>query len=400
MASEPIKGRVKLRKEKSLPQFLNYVGFGTWEEYRSNYDEQKLIDMIHGLNSSGVPIRWIQIGAGHHDMKSLGALGKGQKLNSFNPAPKKFPNGWKPVINALTKDGVTWLGLFQAMNGSFANGVHPQNALGDLNQFLMEVPGHQLAPKNSEQAADAFYGAMMDAVQQNGFTFIKMDFETPNTDIYIGTDDPVSAAVNNSQGYQKAVEHHLHGTINCMAHNPIRLFNTRNSNMTRVSEDYKKGDLARAVRQIYNCYGNLPVIGQTCWGDFDMFHLSDAVSGHIMAVAKALSGGTIYVSDKVSEIAKDRVMPICYQDGRTVLANAAPPAPLPEGLFMDPFKDGRAYRAITPLVHETAAVVAYNLTEPSREVSGHISPSDYAHASAMMQPYAGPWELPKEGLVL
>jgi hypothetical protein len=92
--SEPIKGRVKLRKDKSLPDVLNYLGFCTFEEYRGNYDEQKLLAMMKVLNSSGVPIRWIQIGAGHHDLKSLGDLGNGQKLNSFNPDPKKFPNGW------------------------------------------------------------------------------------------------------------------------------------------------------------------------------------------------------------------------------------------------------------------------------------------------------------------
>jgi len=299
----------------------------------------------------------------------------------------------------LKPDGVTWLGLFQAMNGSSANGVHPDNELGELNRHLMKVPGNQLAPQNSSEAANAFYDAMIGAVGKYGFTFIKMDFQTPNTAMYIGTDDPVGAAARNMEGYQRAVEAHLGGTINCMAHNPVCIFNTRESNMTRVSQDYKKGDLPKAVRQIHNCFGNLLVIGQTCWGDFDMFHSSDAVSGHTMAVAKAVSGGTVYVSDKVSEISKERVMPICYRDGRT-LRPEAPPAPLPESIFMDPFKDGRAYRAIVPLAHQTAAVVAYNLTEPQQEVRGQISADDYPHASAMLQPYPGPWPAPREGLVL
>ena len=205
--------------------------------------------------------------------------------------------------------------------------------------------------------------------------------------------------MNNMQAYQHAVEKHLKGTINCMAHNPVCLFNTAGSNVTRVSQDYKKHDLPGAVRQIQNCYGNLPVIGQTCWGDFDMFHSSDEVSGHVMAVAKAMSGGTIYISDKVSEIAKDRVMPLCYKDGRT-LRPVAPPAPLPESLFLDPIGGGEAYRAIAPLANGVAAVVAYNLTDPQREVKGRVGPGDYAHASAMMQPYPGAWAVPREGLVL
>jgi hypothetical protein len=396
---EPIRGQIKWRQDKPLPHFVNYLGFCTWEEYRTNYDAKKLVSMIRDLNAADVPVRWIQIGAGHHDLKPLGKLGSGQKLNSFNPSPTKFPEGWQPVMDALKPDRVAWLGVFQALNGSFGNGIHPENELGDLNRYLRPVPGNQLQPQNSPEAAGAFYDAMLGTVGRNGFKFVKMDFQTLNTAIYLGTEDPVGSAVNNERAYQRAVEKYLEGTINCMAHNPVCVFNTGNSNITRVSEDYAKGNLRHAIRQINNCYGNLPIIGQTCWGDFDMFHSSDQVSGKIMAVAKALSGGTVYLSDKISEIAADRVKPICYQDGQT-LRPEAPPAPLPETFFLDPFKSGKAFRAIVPLAQGAAAVVAYNLTEPQKEVAGTVSPADYLRRSAMLQPYPGATPMPREGLVL
>ena len=171
---------------------MNYVGFGTWEEYRANYEAQKLVAMIHDLNASGVPVRWIQIGAGHHDTKPAGDGEKGPRLNSFRPNPKKFPEGWAPVMKALTPDGVTWLGLFQAMNGTMAHGVHPKNDLGGLNESLMAVPGGQLGPKDSVEAAEAFYDAMIGAVAAMGLHSSRWIFRRP---IRTRTSGPVTRSV-------------------------------------------------------------------------------------------------------------------------------------------------------------------------------------------------------------
>ena len=67
MRTEPLAGHMKPRLRKVLPEFLHYLGFATWEEYRQNYDAQKLVEMMERIHNSGVPVRWIQIGKGHHD---------------------------------------------------------------------------------------------------------------------------------------------------------------------------------------------------------------------------------------------------------------------------------------------------------------------------------------------
>ena len=93
MKIEPLSSHIKPRAQKELPEFIHYLGFATWEEYRTNYDGGKLVGMMQKIHSSGVPIRWIQIGMGHHDGKTLG---KNDLLNSFEPDAKKFPEGWTP----------------------------------------------------------------------------------------------------------------------------------------------------------------------------------------------------------------------------------------------------------------------------------------------------------------
>ncbi|MCL5743861.1 MAG: hypothetical protein M1541_08025 [Acidobacteria bacterium] len=393
MRTEPFAGHIKPRSQKTLPEFLHYLGYATWEEYRQDYDAQKLVGMMDRIHRSGVPIRWIQIGMGHHDGKGLQ---KGTALHSFEPDPRKFPEGWNPVMAARRENGIKWLGLFQALSG-MPGGIHPDNALGALNRFLAPVPSGALQPRDDAASASAFYDAMLDAVNQHGFEFIKMDFETPNLALLMGTPNPVEAAVNNQRAYQAAAEKHLHGTINCMAHYGPGIFNTANSAMTRVAQDYKKGDAANARQILHNSYGNLPWAGQTVWGDHDMFHSSDTVSSKMMAVAKAVSGGTVYLSDRVDSFVKELITPLCYKDGR-ILRPLAPAAPLPESLFVKQVVE--PFRVIAPLPNNAAAVVIYNLSDPVRAVEGSVSAMDYGDASVMTQPYTGRWAQPKEGLVL
>ncbi|MBI3974281.1 MAG: hypothetical protein HY332_23630 [Chloroflexi bacterium] len=409
IATEPIRGSVKLRGEKSLPDFLHYLGFATWEEYRTDYDAAKLVDLIGRLNASGVPVRWIQIGVGHSDGKPLHRDGDGQarqdwhtdKLNSFRPDPAKFPAGWKPVMDALTPGGVSWLGLFEALSG-LVTGIHPDNDLGALNEHLMPVSSGALAVRNDPRSAEAFYDAMVGEVRRNGFRFIKMDFESPNLKLYVEPepiDNPIQAAVNNQRAYQAAAKKHLDGTINCMAMYPTGVFHTADSTMTRFSIDYTKWDMQIGRRILFDTYGNAPWLGHTVWGDYDMFHSSDPIQGRRMAVAHALSGGTIYVSDRADQIARDVVLPLCYRDGR-ILRPLAPAAPLTDSLFINALSGYQAYRVVAPLPNQVAAVAVYNLSATKMDVDGVIRPEDYAEASNMLQPYPGAWRLPAEGLVL
>jgi hypothetical protein len=64
-------------------------------------------------------------------------------------------------------------------------------------------------------------------------------------------------------------------------------------------------------------------------------------------------------------------------------------------------RERTAYRVIAPLRQGAAAVVAYNLYDPSEEsIAAAVTAEDYVHAGGMMQPYPGRWKVPDEGLVV
>jgi hypothetical protein len=229
----------------------------------------------------------------------------------------------------------------------------------------------------------AVYEAMVTAAVEAGFDFVKVDDQAQNIDKYAGVCNAVAKGAENQQALERSCALHTQGLINCMAHNPVCIFNTARSAVTRCSEDYLLGSLEQARRHLHNSYLNMAVLGPTVWGDHDMFHSNDPVAGGIMARSKALSGGPVYLSDNPERFAAEHVRPLCFEDGR-LLRPLAPAVPLPESVMLDPFAEARAFRAIAPLPGGAAAVLCYNLTEPEQTVDAWVQTDDYVHAGAML----------------
>ena len=205
--------------------------------------------------------------------------------------------------------------------------------------------------------------------------------------------------VANHRALATACANRLNGNlINCMAHNSLGLFNTRESAVTRCSEDYALEDEWRGKMHLFNSFGNMMLFGPTVWGDHDMFHSNDRMAGEMMARSKALSGGPVYLSDIAQEINVDAVMPLCMEDGK-LLRPAAPAAPLPDSLFMDPYLDDSAFRVVAPLRHDVAGVGLYNLPHPTKPVTAGVSASDYRWAGGLLQDGEPEWAAP-EGVVI
>jgi hypothetical protein len=389
----PVAGSTAWRKDKDYPEVFRYLGWCSWEEYKKKINSDLLVDAVAQIEASGLPIRYMLVDDGHQ-------IAEERRLKSFSPNPETFPEGWGPLLGRRRDDKIKWIGLWHAFQGLW-NTLHPENDFGALNEHLTTLKSEALLPKNSPESAQAFYDAMIGSVKEHGFDFVKIDVQASNMRYYFREDNAVQAATNNSRALERAVERDMDGLINCMAHNSVCVFNTRHSAVTRCSIDYKVGNVAKGKSHIFQSYQNTLWLGQTVWGDHDMFHSCDPASGELMAISKAMSAAPIYLSDAPSDFAADHVRPLCYEDGE-LLRPLAPAAPLPDSVFIDPLNDPVPYRVIAPLSSGAAAIVCYNLTEPTSKAPIHASltAEDYAYATGMMQPYEGPWRVPDEGLVV
>ncbi|MCX7011295.1 MAG: Sip1-related alpha-galactosidase [Candidatus Sumerlaeota bacterium] len=379
----------RLRQEKRYPDVFRYLGWCSWEEFKAAIDEPMLNEAMSVLEKSDAPVRYALIDDGHLDHDK-------RRLKSFQPNAK-FPNGWRPLM-ALKSEKLRWIGVWLNFNG-YWEAVAVGNQLGALNEHLAPVAGGGLLPKRDFLSSTAFYDAMIGEARRNGFDFVKVDNQAKNLKLYTGAANAAESAALNAQALEQACARHMDGLINCMAHGPVCIFNTRVSAVSRCSEDYKVGDLRKARRHLHNSYANLLWMGWTLWGDHDMFHSNDPVSGRMMAISKAMSGGPVYLSDNPKDFVLENIRPLCFDNGE-LLRPLAPAAPLPESVFLDPFAEAKPFRAIAPLANGAAAIVAYNLTEPEQPVRGAIRPEDYQWAGGLMLPEPETWSLPAEGLLL
>lgn len=406
-----IREGVCLRSDKKYPEPFEYLGWCSWEQYREDISETLMLDTLRKLDQSDVPVRWLMVDDGHQNFTQpsaadlnlpeiLGEIAPFQmkkRLTDFGVDAQKFSNGWKTLKEAQAETNIDWLGVWLNFNG-YWGGIDAASGFGPLEDALLDLGDGVRQPAGGD-AARRFYDAYIEAQEAAGFDFVKVDNQASNIIFYKDkVDEAVPFAVANHRALEQACEKRLDGLINCMAHNSLGLFNTQASAVTRCSEDYLLADEWRGKMHLFNSYGNMILFGPTVWGDHDMFHSNDRFAGAVMARSKALSGGPVYLSDEADHINVDAVKPLCLSDGH-VLRPQAPAVPLPDSLFLDPYKDDTAFRVIAPLRHGIAAVALYNLTYPEKPVEGGVWAEDYRWAGGMLQDGSPEWDAP-EGIVI
>lgn len=396
ISSKPILGWAHLRHEKEYPEVFKYLGWCSWEHFKGKINEQNMLQSIDEIEASNLPIRYIIIDMGH-------TSSKGGAMTTFKPNPDKFPNEWAPILKRRNKEKIRWMCLWHFFQGGQA-GISSDNDFSpELNKHFVRLNSkNNLTPRNDPQSALAFYRAFTGSVKEYGFDAVKVDFQSAQLRHLAGQVDNAAQMCNyNSQAFDQALHEKNLGLINCNWHNPVNFFNCKYSNVGRCSMDYVKNNLFSARRHLFQSYANTLWIGQLVWCDHDMFHSSDEMAGRIMAVSKAMSGGPVYLSDAPTEFDHDAVKPLCYTDGK-LLKPLAPATPLPDSIFVDAYRDPVPYRVIAPLANGAAAIVVYNIKHANEAATftAGVSPADYIHANAMIQPYPGKRPIPAEGLVL
>lgn len=387
-------GNMAMRSEKKYPEAFEYLGWCTWEQFKKGIDERIILSALESIEESEIPVRWILIDDGHQEAH-------GQRMRSLLPDHEKFPRGWEPIVAAKKTNRIRWIGIWHTLLMHW-KAIDANHEMQLLAPHLMNHPAslEAVIPKDNPNDSKAFFAKFVERIAQQGFDFVKMDNMSRSTIDYYGTANAAKAQKFNLRSLEQACSGTGMALMNCSAQNTIGLLNAKHSATMRTSPDYKKGHLATSKSQILQSTHNASWLGQTFWPDHDMFHSSDTEVAKTMAVTKAMSGGPIYLSDDPSEFRHDVIGPLCYCDGLLIRPDA-PGVPVPESLFTDALYDvGHPFKVVAPLRDQTCVIAAYNLSLETSVSRGAIMPSDYQAASAMLQPYEGPWQLPEEGLVV
>lgn len=147
--------------------------------------------------------------------------------------------------------------------------------------------------------------------------------------------------------------------INCMCHSTENIYRWRDTAVARASDDFYPTDKASHIPHLAACAFNGLFLSPLALPDWDMFS-SRHVAADIHAVARAVSGGPVYVSDAPGSHSFEVLRKLVLPDG-SVLRALLPGRPTRDSLFADVLRDGVSLLKIWNLNAVTGVVGVFNL---------------------------------------
>ena len=206
-----------------------------------------------------------------------------------------------------------------------------------------------------------------------GIDFMKVDYQS-HLRWYEKLAMPIGqAAANLHHAIEKANNKYFGGClINCMGMATENFWN-RESAVCRFSGDFCPENRKWFSGHILQCAYNSVIQGSVYYGDWDMWW-SDDTQAKKNAVIKAMSGGPIYISDKLARSKREVIMPTVLSNGKIIrLENPAMPSP--DCLFEDDRENGKAFKLFNR--HNGNGILSvFNIDQDENKVTAKISARD------------------------
>jgi raffinose synthase len=326
-----------LRKNKTYPKPLEYLGWCTWNssEMGKDLSDKFLLDAANSFNDRKIPLGFLIIDDGWSDNNP--AM---NNLKEYTPKSDKFPNGFKKTIDTLkTKNGIRYVGAWHAFNCYWA-GVDKNSAIGkEFDKSLFKWTKIDPLGNNSgketymispfDGGLEKFYDEWHTYMKLQGIDFVKVDNQLMVEQMSPGNFPIWDLASAMHHQLDVSVKKHFDGAIiNCMDMTNDAFYNFGSTAIARTVEDYfpyekgenfnmQKGNAPAHVTQaVYNAL----YFQQMVWPDYDMFEsYNPNVSVHL--VARAISGGPVYLTDKIGQQKTKEIMSLVYSDGKILRAD-------------------------------------------------------------------------------
>ena len=377
---------VILRQEKKTPEFLNFFGWCTWDSF---YDQVREADVEKGLESfrkGGFVPKFLILDDGwqetdHHE-KPRGEW----KLSGLN-ANEKFDFNLKNTVKtAKEKYGVEKFFVWHAILG-YWGGISPDaeqmkkyapylskavhtDGIRELNPTRWESEHFDFGMIAPSKAAE-FYNDYHTWLEGQGVDGVKIDVQASLEGHAQGCGGRIALTKTVRQGLEDSVQRHFGGEmINCMSCANDIIYHCDKTNMMRSSNDFFPDDPKSHSLHIYRNAVNSIYMSQFALCDWDMFQTSHPY-GAYHAAARAISGGPVYVSDRVDEHDFKLIRALTDSEGK-ILRPIDVAMPTLDCLFRDPCKDGSLYKIFNRNLHN--AVVGVFSFEQEGSIT--VSPAD------------------------
>ena len=369
-------GSFKLRKDKKKPDFLDSLGWCTWDAFYGTVDEEKVIMGLESFKNAGIPLGYMILDDGSWDAYY-------DYLNDTKLKLEKFPNGLKSLTElAKNKYGLRKFVVWHCFEG-YWGGIKPDGELAKRYTLIKNEanirpwekeeriqPLYLIAPDEVEK----FYEELHSYLYEQGADMLKIDGQS---EMELFTNNILGAA-STMKAYQKAMqksaEKYFGGNvIHCMSNSNDVAYNMEKTNCWRNSIDYSPSDMKMQKEHIYVNAMNAMWSSTFAVPDWDMFQTHSA-GADIHAAARAISGGPVYVCDYPNKQNADILRRLVLSDG-SLLCCDYPALPTEDCLFTD-FTSTAAPLKLFNRSGDAGIIGFFNCCTDNKAVRGTFKPSD------------------------
>eukprot|EP00977_Amphora_coffeiformis_P008822 scaffold1995_cov167-Amphora_coffeaeformis.AAC.2 len=354
------------------------LGWCSWNAFYTDVTGTKVIDAVHKLQTKHcIPIRWIILDDGWQDTTTPHhSLSDGEqwshRLTSIKEDPIKFADlNLKDTVQKLKSDCHIeavlvwhtlvgyWLGLDESSFDvdlqfpSFPRGIVDNDWSVSREASVSKGIGLPKDPfRFFQYCHDYFISCGVDGVKVDAQGVIGT---LRSKQIMVGA--AASSAVLSLQSAlaQSPIQKVdcATGTIHCMAHAPeifFRLPSLSNRQalapLFRAADDFYPDNQASHAAQVVACAFNSLLFRILACPDYDMFStnlIAGENSVRMHAIARCLSGGTIYISDAPESLPNKEVISwLCCSDGSTLPCRDSA-VPIRRCLLHDPLNESESF---------------------------------------------------------
>lgn len=360
-----------LRTNRKYPEVFRYFGWCSWDAFYKEVSSEGILEKMEEFKAKEIPLRWVLIDDGWMNADYVAFT-----LKDFEADEKKFPGGLRNCTEKIKKDyHVSWVGVWHAVMG-YWNGIQQNSpAANMLQDYSFTLPDGRILPAPDAGKAFGFYSRWHEYLQkQCGIDFVKVDGQSSISTDYGGIETYGNASGQIQKGLNAAAALYFdNAIINCMGMASEDMWNRPSSAVTRSSDDFVP-DQKNGFREhvIQNGFNSL-LQGQFFWGDWDMFFSRHPESKQ-NAILRAVSGGPVYVSDKVGETEPSVVFPLIKQNGEILRCDGVG-MPAMDCLFENPLSSRKPLKIFNSY-QENQVLAAFGIQDSQEDTEGVIQISD------------------------
>lgn len=380
-ALKAMQSPVNTIENRNYPDIFEYLGWCTWDSMQIRVSEDGIIEKCDELKEKSVPVKWAIIDdmwahvkdfydREYDDDTGMFDIMHRSALYDFEADPRRFPDGLKECISKIKEYGLK-VGMWYPTTGYWRGIDKYGPAYDKLKDYLIETSNGYVVPDWKRNNSYMYYYTVFEFFKKCGADFIKIDNQSMTRRYYYGLETVGRVAREYHGGLEAAAGEFFDGCmINCMGTSSEDMWNRTTSPITRVSGDFLPENKEWFSNHVMQCAYTSILQGQFYYCDWDMWWTDDGQSEK-NSLIRAISGGPIYVSDKIGRTRSDVLKPLILNDGRILRCDNVC-MPTEDCLVVNALDSGKALK-LQNMANGCGIMSVLNVDEKNRAVDAEIS---------------------------